>query len=342
MKKALFAVVVLAILVWVATWFRAPGAVAASAAQSWPGGLGSLAAVESRYPAVPANDASKTIAAFVRAVANREALESYVGRELERGDLTIGEPPALPEVTPLRDLLLRSEVVWGRPGGVGDIGGQEVSDARGVQMTAARVLIANALKRARANDPASWDDLHALWKLAESLNGQPQVTTQTAALSMRRMLNAVAWRLPLPAPAWFAEVQNRDALPRLLEAFQYQAASYWESGSGMFPTKWLADAVEHDRRIAEALVRETRCDANVQMNELGVDLSDVWHRAFRYRAEREATANALRLRAGEQISAASRCAGGAWSFDGGTLRFNREIPAGERDHAMPLVLRIGT
>ncbi|HEY6843189.1 MAG TPA: hypothetical protein VI391_03410, partial [Thermoanaerobaculia bacterium] len=201
-------------------------------------------------------------------------------------------------------------------------------------------LVASALAKAGAHDATGWYDLRAASNLAQSLDPQPEVMSQTAALSMRRMINAVAWKMPLPAPAWFRDVQQRDAIPRLLEAYQYQIASYWKNQSRVFPTKWLADSVEHDRKIAEALSRETRCDVTTLMNDLGVDLASVWRRGFRYRAEREATANALRVREGAPIETASRCSDGNWSFDGATLRFSREIPTAAPDRAMPLVVRV--
>jgi hypothetical protein len=163
---------------------------------------------------------------------------------------------------------------------------------------------------------------------------------QTAALSMARMINAVAWKMPLPAPAWLAELQKRDNVRPLLEAFQHQTASYANDGLRIFPTKMLADSVDRDRRIAEELVRETRCDVNARANELGVDVTSVWRRAFRYRAEREATANALRVREGQPIETASRCSDGGWTFDGTTLRFSREIATAAPDRPMPLALRV--
>jgi hypothetical protein len=164
--------------------------------------------------------------------------------------------------------------------------------------------------------------------------------TQTAAFTMTRMINAAAWKLPLPAPAWLGELQQHDAVPRLLEAFQVQAASYRDSGAALFPTPWLANSIEHDRRIADALSRETRCDVSAPMNDLGTDLSSVWRRAFRYRAEREASANALRIRSGKPIETGSRCSGGAWTFDGTTLRFSHQIATAAPDRPMPLVLRV--
>jgi hypothetical protein len=76
------------------------------------------------------------------------------------------------------------------------------------------------------------------------------------------------------------------------------------------------------------------------MNDLGTDLSSVWRRAFRARAEREATANALRVRAGKSIETNSRCTDGRWMFDGTTLRFSREIATAAPDTPMPLVLQV--
>ena len=172
------------------------------------------------------------------------------------------------------------------------------------------------------------------------MDGHPQMMAQTAALTMARMINAVAWKMPLPAPAWLAELQERDNVRPLLEAFQHQTASYWEDDAQMFPTKWLATSVEHDRLIAEEVFNLTRCDLNARANEVGTDLSSVWRRAFRYRAEREATANALRVREGKSIETASRCSDGGWTFDGTTLRFSREIATAAPDRPMPLVLRV--
>jgi hypothetical protein len=79
---------------------------------------------------------------------------------------------------------------------------------------------------------------------------------------------------------------------------------------------------------------------NARANELGTDLTFVWRRAFRYRAEREATANALRVREGKPIETASRCSDGGWMFDGTTLRFSREIATTPSDKPMPLMLRV--
>jgi hypothetical protein len=331
-------VVVVALLLWIASWFRNPEAVAVSAARPWPGGLGTLDSVAARFPPMQANDASVKLFALAGVLPRNQAVDDFVHREIARGDLMIGKPPALPEVSAMRELLLREQVVWPREGGIVAVGDPETSDRRGVLMTLARALVAAALAGARAGEGAAWENLQAVWNLSRSLEPHPEMMLQTASLSMARMVNAVAWKMPLPVPPWFEELQARDFVAPLLAAFQYQAASYQESGTELFPTKFLADSIERDRRIAEGLAGLTRCDATVPMNDLGVDLSSIWSRAFRYRAEREATANALRVRLGSPIETGSQCSDGGWTFDGTMLRFKVEIPAAER--AMPLALRV--
>ncbi|MEK6373704.1 MAG: hypothetical protein AABO58_13520 [Acidobacteriota bacterium] len=342
MKKVLVVVLVvvaaIALVVWVISWFRTPEAVATSGARPWPGGMGTLDSVARRFPPLQANDASVKLTALANALPKNEVVDEFVRREIARGELTIGEPPALPDVSAIRELLLREPIVWERHDGIG--GNDETEAMRALQLRVARALVASALTKARAEDPAAWEDLHAVWKLARALDGHPQMMAQTAALTTARMINAVAWKMPLPAPAWLGELQARDIVRPLLEAFQYSAASYWEDGAQMFPTKWLATSVEHDRLIAEELFNATRCDVNARANELGTDLTSVWRRAFRYRAEREAMANALRVREGKSIETASRCSDGGWMFDGTTLRFSREIATAAPDRPMPLVLRL--
>ena len=339
MKKALIIVIALiGLLASVVMMFRNEGAVATSAAQPWPEGMGTLKTVDDRWPALKANDASVKLTSLANSLPKSEAVDNYVALEITRGELTIGAPPSLPDVSVIRELVLREPIVWEREAGIG--GGDEANARRTIQLTVARTLIASALAKARANDPAAWDDLHAVWKLTPTLEAHPQLMFQTAALSMVRMINAVSWKMPLPAPAWFGELQAHDNLRTLLDSFQHQAAYYWESGSRLFPTKLLAASIDHDRRIAEDLFKLTGCDVNTPMNDLGTDLSSVWRRAFRYRAQREATANALRVREGKSIETSSRCSDGSWAFDGTTLRFSREIPTAAPDTPMPLALRV--
>lgn len=347
MKKALILLGIFAgvaaLAVWVASWFWAPEKVATAAAQPWPSGLGTLDSIAKRYPKRPANAASAKLAELGGKLPESDVAGDYVRVEITKDSLAIGEPPALPDITAIRDLLLREKIVWSRD--VGGDPGSEVDGAaatRGPQMRMARALVANALVRARANDLAAWDDLHAAWNLARALDGHPIMNMRTAAMSMARMINGVAWKMPLPAPAWFDEVTKHDEVRPLLEGYQHQTASYWQSYAGMFPTKPMAETVERHRQIAEQLARVTQCDVkNIPINEWGPDLTTVWQRGFRYRAEREATANALRVRSGQPIEPKSQCSDGGWTLDGTTLRFSRAIPSTDpRDAPMPLTLNV--
>ena len=336
MKKALLAVAAAGLVVWVASWFRNEKAVATSVARQWTGGGGTLGAVFDRFPPLRANDASRKLTALAAAMPKNDAAEDFVRREIARGNLTIGQPPALTDISAIRELLLREPVVWESKPSFDDA---DVATRRAMQMRIARTMIADALGKARAQDRGAWEDLHAIWNLARTLDGHPQMMAQTAALTMARMVNAVAWKMPLPAPAWLRELQARDNVAALLEAFQYQTASYWRSGAVIFPTKMLADSVDRDREIAASLRPVTACEVKTRMNELGPDVSSVWRRAFRFRAEREETANALRVREGSPIETKSMCSDGTWSFDGTTLRFSREIPMGG-ERPLPLTLRL--
>ena len=337
MKKALVVVVAIALIAWVISWFRTPEDVARSAARPWPDGMGPLHSA-AEPPPQQANEAAAKLTALAGALPKNQAVDDFVAREIARSELAIGQAPPVPDLTAIRELLLREPVVWPHYEGIG--GGDDMQGQRAMQLTVARALVASALTKARANDPAAWEDLHAVWKLARTLDGHPQMMLQTAAMTMARMVNAVAWKMPLPAPAWLAELQAHDSVRPLLESFHFQSASYVEDGLRLFPTKMLATSADRDRAIAEALVKTTNCDVNAPANELGTDLTSVWRRAFRYRAEREATANALRAREGKPIETKSRCSDGAWTFDGTTLRFSREIPTAAPDTPMPLVLRV--
>ena len=339
MKKALL-VLIAAIGLITLLFFslRNKGAVVTSATRPWPGEMGTLETFADRWPRREANSAASKLTALGEMLPkNNGALDDFVAREITRGELTIGGPPPLPDVSAIRELLLHEPISWERHDEIGD---PQAISSRAMQMTIARALIANAIAKARSNDPEAWDDLQAVWKLARSLDGHPQMMAQTAALSMARMINAVAWKVSLPAPDWLRDLQARDDVRPLLDAFQHQTAKYWQSSGRIFPTKWLANSIDHDRKIAEDLFSFTGCDVNPPMNELGTDLTSLWRRAFRYRAEREATANALRIREGKSIDTRSRCSDGEWMFDGTTLRFSREIATTSPDTPMPLVLRV--
>lgn len=330
--------VLTALVVSIVPFLRDEEAVTRAASQPWPGGVGALDSIGDRFPKRSGNEASRRLEALGEALPTNEASDDYVRRELTSSALSIGEPPKLADVTALRELLLLAPIEWESHA---EFDAPEVATRRVLWLKIARAFIASALSRAGAGESIAWEDLRAVWNLARSFDDQPQMMAQTAALTMERMLNAAAWKLPLPAPEWFREVTAHDPIPGLLGAFQYSAASYVESGSQLLPTPWLAKSIDHDRGIAEELAQSNRCDVTARENEFGPSLVSVWRRAFRYRAEREATDRALRVRAGQPIDARSAYSEGGWILEGNTLRFRLEIPVSVDELPVPLELRIG-
>ena len=334
MKQALIIIVILAAAIWVASWFWAGDKVTASAAQPWPDGLGTLAAVPSRYPPQHENDAARRLTKLAEPIAPGDAITAYVRKEIARGDLTIAEPPPIPNITAIRDLLLREPIVWTR-----DLDQQHGSllPKLAMHQTLVRALVASALARARVHDAGAWDDLHAAWNLTKALDAHPHVILRIVTMSMARGINAVAWKMPLPPPPWFHEVQEADFVRPLIETLQFEK---WRSQrEQIFPFKSMAEGIERDRKFTTEVAPLTDCEFNRKSSSPDIDIG--WQRAFRYRAEREATANALRARAGQPIVSTSRCSDGAWTFDGKTLAFSKPIALPETvDTSMPLTLRV--
>jgi len=341
MKKVLVMLGLLAAAVYVASWFWAGDEVAAAAARPWPDGLGTLAAIPDRYPPQQENEAARKLMTLAESVPENDAVTAYVRQEIARGELSIAQPPAIANVSAIRDLLLREPVVW-----ESDLAQQHggLLGKVAMHLTLMRALVASALGHARQHDAAAWDDLHAAWNLTKALHGYPHVILRAVAMSMTRAINAVAWKMPLPVPAWFAEVQDRDFVGPLIETLQYENWRTWKEQK--FPLKPFAARVERERTLAGELARTTECAFNRvaqtdDRSDPNARLDIGWQRAFRYRAEREATANALRARAGQPIEESSRCSDGQWRFDGKTLRFAKPIALPERlDTSMPLTLRV--
>jgi hypothetical protein len=258
MKKALILLAVLAAAIYVASWFWAGDEVAAAAARPWPNGMGTLAAVPGRYPPQHENEAARTLTKLAAPVAENANVTAYVRQEIVRGDLTIAEPPAIAGISAIRDLLLREPIVWER-----DLRQQHggLLPKVAMHLSLMRLLVASALGRARQHDASAWDDLHAAWNLTKSLDGHPNVILRAVAVSMTRAINAVAWKMPLPAPAWFGEVQDRDLVQPLLETLQYENWRRWKEQ--YFPLKPFAERIERERALAAELSRATECEFNM-------------------------------------------------------------------------------
>ena len=88
MKKALIIVIAaLGLLTSIFFSFRNEGAVATSAAQSWPGQMGNLGTTRDRWPVREPNEASANLRSLADALPkNDKAVEDFVAREIARDE----------------------------------------------------------------------------------------------------------------------------------------------------------------------------------------------------------------------------------------------------------------
>jgi hypothetical protein len=343
----------------------------------WPAGLGSLASVPQRYPPHETNEAARRLIELAKPLGisfsrnDRAALlpqlDPYVRAEAARADLTIGALPAdlatfltthERELDAIRDHLLASQIVWH----FDPADGFEAEAPHYLAIvTLSRVFIARSL--VRAADEGAWNELQAVWRLASSLLPRPEIYTQTVALALLRQISATAWKLPLPAPAWLAEVHAVDLEMRLAAAMQFEAWLMWHYSRAPFAflrplgRLMVANYAGRDREAVAGLLRVRTCafDTKSFAKKLEADLpswnpmprypaintASFWARIFRYRAEREATANVIRAAAALPL-VQSQCSDGSWrgeTLPDGSVRvvFSKEIaPALETDTRVPL------
>lgn len=143
--------------------------------------------------------------------------------------------------------------------------------------------------------------------------------------------------MPLPVPAWFGEVQQRDYVRMLFETLQFEKWRRWKQQR--FPLKPFAATIDDERTLGAELSRVTECKFQCGSQpplstSAGGERSATGPSARRF-------ANALRARAGQPIHGGSGCSDGRWSFDGKTLLFAKPIALLERrDTSIPLALNI--
>lgn len=325
----------------------------------WPLGLGSLEEVPKRFPKREATPAALRLQELAGPLdQDRELLKDFVQAELGRGVLTVAAPSS--EVSAylakhdtrldaIREHLLGgAEIAWA-------VDLEKGLDAPApnllMHLTIVRALVARGLIR------GEWRDLRAAQLLARSLESRPELISQIIANMASRQVNTAAWRLPLPAPAWVAELRTTDHRRLLVRAMQVEAWVFGEiSRKERMPWRpymrlAAVNAMLHQRRTAMDLAAVDTCsfDArtfaenhavaawNLPGNLYIANYGGAWTRVLRHEAEREATANALRIRAGQPIDPRSRCSDGGWRFEQGTLSFTADVPRAG-DYQMPLTL----
>jgi hypothetical protein len=186
-----------------------------------------------------------------------------------------------------------------------------------------RAFVARALTLARNGDPAAWNELRAAWELTRPLWSRPEPGLMLGASTVARMVNAAAGKMPLPAPAWLAELDTHPYELRLIAA--QQAEAWREKNPGL---------AERLRGMAWAILEAKACDTSSEQfdavrEKLGAraepNLVRDWSRFLRFRAEREARRNVLLLRSGQPPVPTSQCSDGSWEVTPTSFRFTREI-----------------
>lgn len=197
-----------------------------------------------------------------------------------------------------------------------------------------RVFVVRALMSARDGNPAAWDELRTTWELTRPQWGRPDTTAVLGASTAARMVNAAARKMPLPPPAWLAEL---DTFPYEQHLTAAQQAEAWR---GKNPA-----LTERLRGMAAEVLEVKACDTSSPQFEavrkkLGAratpNLVEDWERLMRFRAEREARRNVLRIRAGQPPVRDTQCSDGSWEVTPASFQFTREAPVQRPHIAYPL------
>jgi hypothetical protein len=334
-----------------------------TANRPWPLGLGVVADAPKRFP--PAKDnAAATQLVNLAAAADvdlrqsrsrrgmggvredlRDAFSEYVRAQLERSGDTIDAAPSdvarylTDHAAPLDEIrklaLSGTPIVFEADIHRGGIGGRERRGEGdpdpvpiGPNIFALqhlhRVFVARALTAARDGNPAAWDELRTAWELTRPQWGRPETTAVLGASTAARMVNAAARKMPLPPPAWLAEL---DTFPYEQHLAAAQQAEAWR---GRNPA-----LTERLRGMAAEVLRAKACDTtsprfDAVREKLGAratpNLISDWQRLMRFRAEREARRNVLRIRAGQPPVRDSQCSDGSWNVTPASFQFTRKVP----------------
>ncbi len=354
-KRALVVLVILAVcvgLVFLAVHIGATVSWQRVGARPWPMSLGGVEDVPKRFPPRGMGAAALRLVQLAEPL-GRDAswVDRYFYIEQECATPEIREPhPALSAFFDAHETTLdaiRDHVLRG-----GDFEWAVDYRWRSLPRPVPDLTMINVVTRtlaARALARRDWNDLHAAFLLARGLASRPELESQAVCVELLRVINSVRWKMPLPAPFWQNEIDRDDHRLYFLRGLQVDAWTWWQ-GAGRLRLPVLrqigmvssANFVVHQRETAIQLAANRSCGFNATMffeervravrgwNEgaqLAMqNLGMSWSRIRRLDAEREAAANALRIRAGQPIDPHSRCNDGTWRYENGTLSFSGELP----------------
>jgi hypothetical protein len=352
--RILGGLVMLAALIWVVMYVSAGAAMRDAKREPWPYGLGTIDGLDAHNDHRVQSKEAKEIARLINDLAPDESSpKDYVNAQTAKKDDAIDPPPDDAGLkgrdAPVVELV---RIINGSAGRVvwGDDGAPWQSDDAGYLLAAA------ALDRARNGDAArAWDDLHAAWLLASTVATEEYGAEM--ALEIKRAANAVARKLPPPAPPWAAEIFATDPRRDTAALIQQQAASRARSATSLPGplvifrpmSDWMeASNVRRSHASAETMTKSPRCRIDTSGDY--THASEIY-RAARMEAELEATSKVLalkneRARLGRWPASlpgieASRCGDSRWIYkatpagDSMTLRMSWEVAAEPANKAAP-------
>lgn len=210
----------------------------------WPFGLGAIDEVPARFPKSPSDATAQHVETIGRRLTAsepmRQALQSYVAKQIGRADDTADAPAAesrkfLDEHVAAIDEL---RTIGGGPPPRWAIDiqhhSQKTSPDIAAQSWQFRVLAADAFDHhRRGDDTTAWRDAETGWVLAQGLWAHPDLSSQFLALSGTRMMNGLAAKLAAPAPPWHGQLLAFDADRAFAAAMQieaWRAMTSWDRG----------------------------------------------------------------------------------------------------------------
>ena len=370
--------------IWIVIAASARLSVREALSKPWPAGLGSVHNVPRRYPFHPTTPAARRLAELASAagvqlgmrgeevvtVAMPRELDQqfveYIYAQLQKPDDFVDAPPQEIAKTlsekqqALADVARFIDESGSSIGWRDEISAQErpYPALQGIQRLG-RLLAANALIK---RDASSWDDVHAIVLLARPLWQREESYSTSVAISVTRLANGVARKLPPPVPAWWHEVGEIDARHAVLATYQGDSWTWWNSSerwrqaefartvffSPMFDAS-LTGLLNQRRLAAEAFAASHACafdtDAwndrwklpgwNVIYRREGTGQGGgvEFQRAAVLDFERSATEQVMAIKEHRPLPATSRCSDGTWSYANGTLQFSKPVPLSPPGHA---------
>lgn len=331
MRRILLAIVLLPLCAWLALWAGARSARRRSESAQWPERLGTVNDVPSHYP-----DAETSAAA-----AELLKLAEPLGVGKAKQPLPDQHDPRLDQI---RDHILNGgPIAWRVRFRLGE---HAPMPNLFVHINLTKVFVR------RAETTQSWEELHAAWLLNHELWDRPELISVLIALADTRRINATAAKMPLPPPAWFAELQSFDYRRRFAKVFQAEAwadrrmmeemfGQLGDDGSVFSPwvNFFIADSLRVMRKQTTQLMGTMSCDlANDPVRHTLVvalrwnwpanflpSIFDDWKKLARFRAELEATSKIIALRSGQTPSSSSTCSDGTWIIRPDSIAFSRDI-----------------